>query len=432
MAGSFRSGVFNIKMTQFLLILGGITLLLDWYVFQGLKRLTASWRSARARKMAHWAYWVFFVCFIIGFGISIYLRFSEDRTTPFVQWFINAFLTFLVTKLVFSLVLLAEDIYRGATAVFRFFRRASGNKRKQKKQLVPERRKFMSQLALGLASVPFFAFIYGTVKGKYDYTVHRHTLYFDDLPEAFDGFTITQVSDIHSGSFDNAAAVQRGIELVKAQQSDMFVFTGDLVNDHASEIEPFMEGFGQIKAPYGQYSILGNHDYGMYADWESEAAREADMERLKQHHATMGYRLLLDEHVVVEKDGEKLALLGVENWGRGFIEKGDLDKALTGVEENAFKILLSHDPSHWDEVVKTHRSHVHLTLSGHTHGMQFGVETPLVRWSPVQYRYDNWAGLAKDNQRLLYVNRGFGFIGFSGRVGIWPEVTVLELRKGKA
>ncbi|RDV16900.1 metallophosphoesterase [Pontibacter diazotrophicus] len=417
-------------MSQFILILGIITLILDWYVFQGLKRLTANWRSQRVRKIIYRAYWVFFIGFIIGFGFAIYFRFSADRSTPLIQWFINAFLTFFVTKIVFTLVLFAEDIFRSGAAVVPFFRRKD-KKGKQKEPLFPERRKFMSQLALGLASIPFFSFIYGTVKGKYDYTVHRHTLYFDDLPEAFDGFTITQVSDVHSGSFDNAAAVQRGIELIKAQQSDMFVFTGDLVNDYASEIVPYMDGFGQIRAPYGQYAVLGNHDYGMYAEWDSEAAQEANLERLKQHHAAMGYRLLLDEHVLVEKDGQKLALVGVENWGRGFIQKGDLDKALTGVEEDAFKVLLSHDPSHWDEVVKTHPSHVHLTLSGHTHGMQFGVETPLVRWSPVQYRYENWAGLAKDNQRLLYVNRGFGFIGFSGRVGIWPEVTVLELRKGK-
>ena len=423
-------------MSQFILILGLFTLFLDWYVFKGLKRLTAGWRSTRLRKTVLWAYWVFFVCFLIGFGISIYIRFADDHATPLVQWFINAFLTFLVTKLVFSLVLLLEDICRIAVSFFRFFKSSTGSADKsigsadKKEPLVPERRKFMSQIALALASIPFVSFIYGTVKGKYDYTVHRHTLYFDDLPEAFDGFTITQISDIHSGSFDNADAVQLGIELVKAQQSDLFVFTGDMVNDHASEIVPYMDAFGQIKAPYGQYSILGNHDYGMYADWESEAAKETNMERLKQHHANMGYRLLLDEHVQIEKDGQKLALLGVENWGKGFIQVGDLDRALEGVEEDAFKVLLSHDPSHWEEVVKEHPTRVHLTLSGHTHGMQFGVETPLVRWSPVQYRYKNWAGLAQDNKRLLYVNRGFGFIGFSGRVGIWPEVTVLELRRG--
>ncbi|WP_161887940.1 metallophosphoesterase [Pontibacter russatus] len=416
-------------MLRFIMFLGVISLFLDWYVYQGVKRITANWQSARLRAAVRWAFWFFFIGLIIGFAITIYLRFSADRSTPLVEWFINAFLTFFVTKLVFVLVLFAEDVYRTLVAIFRLFRRAGDGKTAQK-PLLPHRRKFMSQLGLALAGIPFFAFVYGTTRGKYNYTVHRHTLYFDDLPEAFDGFTITQLSDIHSGSFGDAAAVYEGIELAKAQQSDLFVFTGDLVNDLASEIEPYIPALRQVKAPHGQFSILGNHDYGMYHNWESEAAQEANLAKLKQHHADMGFRLLLDEHVMLEKDGEKIALIGVENWGRGFIQLGDLDKALNGVEADTFKILLSHDPTHFEEVVKVHPTHVHLTLSGHTHGMQVGVETPLVRWSPAQYRYKNWAGLAKENGRLLYVNRGFGFIGFSGRVGIWPEITVLELRKG--
>jgi predicted MPP superfamily phosphohydrolase len=270
------------------------------------------------------------------------------------------------------------------------------------------------------------------VKGKYQYTVHRHTLFFEDLPAAFDGFTITQLSDIHAGSFDDPEAVQRGVDLAKAQKSDLFVFTGDLVNDHATEVVPYMGHFKQLRAPFGQFSILGNHDYGMYAQWPSEEAKEKNLQTLKNHHAELGYRLLLDEAVTIEKGGDKLSLVGVQNWGKGFIQIGNLDKALENVAPDAFKILLSHDPSHWQEVVKHHKKHVHLTLSGHTHGMQFGVETPVFKWSPAQYRYEAWAGLAEEFGKKLYVNRGFGFIGFSGRVGIWPEITVLELRKGKA
>jgi len=417
-------------MQRFILILGILSLFIDWYVFQGIKRLTADWQSARMRRLVYWAYWLFFIGFIVSFGYAIYLRFSTGYTSSFTQWAINAFITLFVTKLVFILVLFAEDIYRFIVAAFRFVRHL-GRGNATQKPLLPERRKFMSQAALFLAGIPFAAFVYGIVKGKYDFTVHRHTLYFDDLPEAFEGFTITQISDIHSGSFDDAEAVQRGIEMAKAQKSDLFVFTGDLVNDHASEIVPWINNFAQLRAPYGQFSILGNHDYGMYVNWPSEAAQEANLDRLKQHHIELGYRLLLDENVTIEKDGQKLALLGVENWGTGFIQRGDLDKALAGVDENAFKILLSHDPSHWEEIVKHHPTRVHLTLAGHTHGMQLGVETPLIRWSPVQYRYKHWAGLAQENNRRLYVNRGFGFIGFSGRVGIWPEITVLELRKGK-
>ncbi|WP_114779029.1 metallophosphoesterase [Botryobacter ruber] len=418
-------------MQRFILILVIITLILDWYVYQGIKRLTAGLESRQLRLAIRWGYWVLFTGLIVGFGASIYVRFSTDRATPVVQWFINAFLTFLITKLVFVLVLLAEDISRMFVAAFRFFRHA-GKDDPKPKPLLPGRRKVVSQLALALAAVPFSAFVYGVTKGKYAFKVRRQVLYFEDLPKAFDGFTITQVSDVHAGSLDDAAAVQRGVELAQAQQSDLYVFTGDLVNNFASEIEPFMESFSQLKAPYGQFAILGNHDYGMYHEWPSDAAREENLEKLKRHHAEMGYRLLLDEHVVLKKGGEELVLLGVENWGRGFIVKGNLDNALKGVDKKAFKVLLSHDPSHWTEVVKQHPTHVHLTLSGHTHGMQFGVETPLGKWSPVQYRYENWAGLAYHNNRQLYVNRGFGFIGFAGRVGIWPEITVLELRKGKA
>lgn len=416
-------------MVQFILILGLVSLLLDWYVFQGFKQLTGNWRTKSYRKGLYRLYWVLFIAFLLGFGLSIYLRFAKELSTPFTKWFINAFITLLVTKLAFSLVLLLEDLWRGVAAMSRFISSKSGE---AEQELVPGRRLFISQLALVGASIPFASFVYGIVKGKYDFTIHRQTLYFEDLPDAFDGFTITQISDIHSGSFDDMAAVRRGVEMVKALQSDLFVFTGDLVNDHASEIVPYMDLFGSIQAPHGQYSILGNHDYGLYAEWPSEEARKENLQRLKQHHAAMGYRLLLDEHVQIEKDGQRMTLLGVENWGTGFIQKGDLNKAMKGVEAGAFKILLSHDPSHWDEIVKVHPTQVHLTLSGHTHGMQFGVETPLVRWSPARYRYENWAGLARHNNRLLYVNRGFGFIGFSGRVGIWPEITVLELRKHSA
>ncbi len=409
--------------------MGIISLFMHWYAFQGIKKLTAKWQSSTLRQAVHGGYWALFFVLMGSFAYAFYLRFSTDHATAFTQWTINAFLTYFVTILIFILVLFLEDMYRVVAAAFRLVRRPRGQRTEK---LLPERRRFMSQLALVMAGIPFASFLYGVTKGKYDFTVHRQVVYFDDLPEAFDGFTITQISDVHSGSFDNAEAVQRGIDLVKAQKSDMFVFTGDLVNDLAPEIVPYIDLFKQIKAPYGQFSILGNHDYGMYHQWPSEAAHEQNMVRLKQHHAELDYRLLLDEHVTIEKGGEKLTLVGVENWGKGFIQKGDLDKALTGVDEKAFKILLSHDPSHWEEIVKHHPTHIHLTLSGHTHGMQVGVETPLVRWSPVQYIYKHWAGLAEENNRQLYVNRGFGFIGFSGRVGIWPEVTVLELRRKSA
>ncbi len=415
-------------MRSLILILAIAAVLMSWYVYQGIKTLTQNWQNKQLRLAVRRGYWFLFACLMGSFAYAFYLRMTNDYVTPFMQGGINAFMTYLVTALVFILVIFAEDIYRGFVAVVRYFKRD----RATHVPLLPARRRFISQLAVALAGIPFVSFLYGVTKGKYDFTVHRHALYFDDLPEAFDGFTITQLSDIHAGSFTDPAAVQRGIDLVKAQKSDLFVFTGDLINDLAPEIVPYMGHFSQIQAPYGQFSVLGNHDYGMYHQWSSETAQAENLQQVKNHHKTLGYRLLLDEHVLLEKGGEKIALLGVENWGQGFIQKGDLDKALEGVDKSAFKILLSHDPSHWQEIVKHHPTQVHVTLAGHTHGMQVGVETPLFKWSPAQYRYKNWAGLAQENNKMLYVNRGFGFIGFAGRVGIWPEVTVLELRKKRA
>lgn len=415
-------------MRRFIMLFGVLSLVMDFYVFQGIKRLTAGLRSARLRKAIHWGYWIFFLSFNLCFSYVAYLRFATDESTTFMKWMMNLFLAFFVTKLIFILFLFGEDLVRSMVAIYRLLTTPK-NDESTGKPAMPGRRKFVSQAGMVLAAIPFGAFIYGMVKGKYDYTVHRHTLYFDDLPKAFDGFKITQLSDIHAGSFDDPAAVQRGIDLVNAQKADMFVFTGDLVNDKAEELVPYLNHFKQLTAPYGQFSVLGNHDYGMYHSWPSQADKEANLNTLKKYHADMGYRLLLDESVTIEKDGEKLSLIGVENWGKGFIQLGDLNKALTNVEKDAFKVLLSHDPSHWEEIVRGHDTHVHLTLSGHTHGMQFGIETPTFKWSPASLRYKTWAGLAEEAGRYLYVNRGFGFIGYSGRVGIWPEITVLELRK---
>ncbi|MBK0402752.1 metallophosphoesterase [Adhaeribacter sp. BT258] len=418
-------------MRRFIVLFGVIALLFDFYVYQGIKRISADWRSATLRKAVRRGYWIFFIAFNICFTVVVFQRFSTGENNDFMKWIMNLFLIFFVTKLVFILVLFGEDLVRAGVALIRLIKQTFSETESDKK-LMPGRRKFVSQSALILASIPFASFLYGMVKGKYQYTVHRSTLFFEDLPAAFDGFKITQLSDIHAGSFDDPEAVQRGIDLAKAQKGDLFVFTGDLVNDYATEVVPYINHFKQLKAPFGQFSVLGNHDYGMYAKWPTEKEKEQNLRDLKQHHADMGYKLLLDEAVTIEKDGEKLSLIGVENWGKGFIQIGNLDKALANISKDAFKVLLSHDPSHWEEVVKHHEKHVHLTLSGHTHGMQFGIETPVFKWSPAQFRYKTWAGLAAEAGKMLYVNRGFGFIGFSGRVGIWPEITVLELRKGKA
>jgi len=419
-------------LVRLFFIFTAITLLLDWYVYHGLKTLVSGWKAAWSRRLVIWGYW------FVSLGVTIVFlagtgSYSTARgMTPFHEWMFSLFLMLLVTKLIFVLVLFLGDIGRFFYGIIRGITRSgskAGGLSKTGGAFFPSRRKFISEAAVLIAAVPFTGFLYAMFKGKYDYKVHKQTLYFDDLPDAFDGFTITQLSDIHSGSFDNSEAVQRGIELAKAQKSDLFVFTGDLVNNAAWEIEPYIPQFSQLRAPFGQFSILGNHDYGDYIKWDSETEKAANLERLKGHHKTLGYRLLLDENVALEKDGQKISLIGVQNWGKGFIQIGDIGKAMEGVDASAFKILLSHDPTHWEEKIRFHPTTIHLTLSGHTHGAQFGVETDKLRWSPVQYRYLDWAGLANEKDRYLYVNRGFGFLAFSGRLGIWPEITVITLKK---
>jgi len=416
-----RGGFFTI-----FLIIGAITLLFDWYVFSGLKTFTNDWQSNKARQIVLWGYLIISVCvtivFLSGFG-----SFNRARgMTPYHEYMLSIFITLFITKLVFVIVLSLGDLGR---LVYGVGNSIVKHNEKSNEPFFASRRKFISELAILLAAFPFTGFIYAMVRGKYDYKIHRETIYFDGLPEAFDGFTITQISDIHSGSFDNTVAVQRGIDLANSLKSDLFVFTGDLVNNAAWEIEPYIDHFKQLKAPFGQYSILGNHDYGDYIQWDNEAEKAANLDKLKQHHKALGYRLLLDENLELERGGQKISLIGVQNWGRGFIQIGDLDKALAGVDKDAFKILLSHDPTHWEEKVRFNTTPIDLTLAGHTHGAQFGVETAGFRWSPVQYRYLDWAGLAHHNKRYLYVNRGFGFLAFSGRLGVWPEITQITLKR---
>lgn len=410
-------------LLKLFIIISVISLLFDWYVYAGLKTWCADWKSRLWRNVMLRSY----LLISVGSTILLLIRIGSFRTAggmrPLNEWILSFFLCFFFTKLFFVIVLFLGDLGRFFAGLFKKAMHNSNG------PAFPARRKFITEIAILVAALPFTSFLYAMFKGKYDYRLYRIILYFEDLPAAFDGFTITQLSDIHSGSFDNTEAVQRGIDLAKAQKSDLFVFTGDLVNNVATEIEPYVERFGAIKAPYGQFSILGNHDYGDYIHWNSDQEKAANLVKLKQHHQQLGYRLLLDENMVIEKAGQTISLIGVQNWGRGFIQVGDLDKALQGVPPGAFKILLSHDPTHWEDHVRYHPANIQLTLSGHTHGAQFGIETPGFRWSPVKYRYLDWAGLANEKNRRLYVNRGFGFLAFSGRLGIWPEVTVIELRR---
>lgn len=289
---------------------------------------------------------------------------------------------------------------------------------------------FFKRMALVLGSTTLGGFVYG-ITNRYNYKIHRISIKFDNLPKAFKGLRIVQISDVHSGSFDNHHAVERGVQKVLDEEADIIFFTGDLVNDRADEITPYQDIFSKLSAPLGVYSTLGNHDYGDYVQWPSQEAKRTNLENLKSKHAQMGWKLMMNEHVILEKGDDKIAIVGIENWGAKahFPKYGDMKKAYQGLHEKEvpFKILLSHDPSHWDNQVLQEYPDIDLTLSGHTHGMQFGVEIPGLKWSPVQFIYKNWAGLYQQGKQHLYVNRGFGFLGYPGRLGILPEITVIEL-----
>ena len=323
--------------------------------------------------------------------------------------------------------MLGEDIFRVGSGSTRFFMQSENF------EFLNSRRKFVSQIGLGLAAIPFASLIYGVTVGKYNYKVIKQRIYFPDLPEAFDGFKITQISDVHSGSFDNAEKINYAIDLVNEQDSDMILFTGDIVNTHATEMHPWIDTFKRIKKhAYGKYAVLGNHDYGEYVTWPNEKEKEANFQAIKGLYGQIDFDLLLNEHTYIEKGADRFALIGVENWGHNFKKAGDIAKASEGVAQSDFKVLMSHDPSHWDYEIKNHDKNFHLTLAGHTHGMQFGIEIPgYFKWSLAQYVYAQWAGLYENLGRYVYVNRGFGFHAYPGRVGIMPEITVIELKKGE-
>ena len=403
------------------IIFFAVYILIDIYAFQALQTLTRS-------SWMYWVYWIVSALVLGNFTWQIIINGDPNHRvlTPQKSYALGFLITLLLPKLVLITILFTEDIVRVPQGIYSFFTEG-----RREKAFLPSRRKFISTVALSLAAIPFTSLLYGMYRGKYNYRVLNHTLEFDDLPDAFDGYTITQLSDIHSGSFDNKEKVDYGVKLANAQNSDLIVFTGDLVNNRSDEMMPWKEVFARLEAKDGKYSILGNHDYGDYVSWESEKAKEDNLDHLKDIHKEIGFKLLLNEHVYLEKDGEKIALLGVENWGKGGFKKaGDIDKAVTGVDKGLFKVVLSHDPSYWDEKLGNDDNFYHLTLSGHTHGMQFGIEIPgWVKWSPVKWRYKHWAGIYENAGRFLNVNRGFGYLAYPGRVGIWPEITVITLKK---
>ena len=399
-----------------LIILTVFIVLVEIYTFQAFKTVSKS-------KIVRYSFLVLSIAVYINFFVMILTYSRSDGQTPQFQMAMGLLLTVSIPKLVVIVFLFGEDFYRW---FLKFISAISNGETKS----LEGRRKFISQLALGLAAIPFTAFIYGIIQGKYNYKVIKHQLVFDDLPEAFDGYTITQISDIHSGSFTNKEKIQYGVDLINEQKSDIMLFTGDIVNNKADEMNDWIDVFSQLEAKEGKYSILGNHDYGDYMDWKKPDDKLKNFQDVKDVHKKIGFDLLLDEHRYLEKDGQKIALLGVENWGKGFNQAGDLQRASAKIKKEDFKILMSHDPSHWEYKVKQDDFNYQLTLSGHTHGLQMGIEIPgWFKWSPSKYVYKQWAGLYQEFGRYINVNRGFGYHAFPGRVGIWPEITVIELKK---
>ncbi|CAN1527996.1 COG1408 Predicted phosphohydrolases [Flavobacteriaceae bacterium] len=398
-----------------------ILLIIDIYAYQALRTLL---------KLK----WMLVSYQIISFFLLIFIVYSFmqfDRSvgqTKQTMYTMGLLLLVYIPKVVMTLVLIGEDVFRIGAGTVNYFSNYDNDI-----DFLASRRKFVSQIGLGLAAVPFLSLIYAVTKGKYNYKVIKQQIFYPDLPDAFDGFTITQISDVHSGSFDNPDKINYAIDLVNEQNSDMILFTGDIVNTDAKEMHPWIDTFNRIKKhEYGKFSVLGNHDYGEYVTWPTEQEKVDNFEAIKDLHRQIDFKLLLNEHRIIQKGEDKIALVGVENWGNNFKKVGDINLASANLTKDDFKILMSHDPSHWEYEVKNHDKHFHLTLSGHTHGMQFGIEIPgFIKWSLAQYVYKQWAGLYENKGRYVYVNRGFGFHAYPGRVGIMPEITVIELKKGK-
>lgn len=415
--------------------------ILELYTFFALRTLTRN-------KFILIGFWILVIAVYVVFFYQMSLAQKDSRFSQNTGYAIAMLLTFVVPKLFILAGLFLEDIFRVFETIANYFQRDT-----TLKDAIPSRRKFISQIALGVAAIPFAGFMYGIFKGRYNFKVIKQQIVFDDLPEAFDGYTITQISDIHSGSFDNKEKIDYAVNLINEQNSDSILFTGDIVNAIAEEMNPWIDTFKKLNAKDGMYSVLGNHDYGYYA-YNTQEEIDENHRKLEQIHKEIGFDLLLNESRSIEKNGQRINILGVENWGasRHFPKRGSLKEATKNIGNNDFNILMSHDPSHFDykevEVGRNNKyglnrvtdeaniidfeKKIQLTLSGHTHGMQFGIEIPFLnfKWSPVKYRYPKWAGLYEEAGQYLYINRGFGFLAFPGRVGIWPEITVIELKKG--
>ena len=411
-----------------------VLLLIDFYIYKALRATRLRWAASPLFPKIWWGYSLLLTaCIVVSIYVSIPLMFRSIILVAF-------FLTF-ISKFTFILILLADDIRRGGVWLTRLLL-------PKKKQVAPaadndaplpekpvkgiSRSQFLTKAGILVAAAPLAPLGWGIISGAYDYRVRREKLYLPNLPREFHGMKIGQLSDVHSGSFYNKTAVQGGVDMLLAENPDVIFFTGDLVNYLANEMRDYQDIFSKVEAPLGVFSTLGNHDYGDYHFGpEPSAAKAKNLQAVKEVHKVMGWDLLLNENRKLKVGNDEIGIIGVENWGTGrFPKHGRLDLALQDTDDMPVKLLLSHDPSHWRAEVLA-RPDVDVMFAGHTHGMQFGVRMGNIKWSPAQYIYKEWAGLYQQGQQQLYVNTGFGFLGYPGRVGILPEITVFELIKGE-
>lgn len=413
------------NMTTWMLLIG-FMILLDIYVFQVAKFLVQN-SNLKTKWVVYSIFWGLSLLSIVLVGLLPYIQFDHWPKNLRNYLFVIV-VGFLFAKLLAAIFFLIDDIRRGSMWLIGKTVPSIGPRFVDESAILISRSAFLTWLGIGVGGGLFSSLLLG-FSNKYNYQVKRYKLAFNNLPAAFKGFKMVHISDIHSGSFNNINAVEKGVQKILKENADIIFFTGDLVNDRATEMNEYKELFSTIKAPFGVFSTLGNHDYGDYVKWDSDEAKKKNLEDLKQVHADLNWRLLMNEHEIIQKDGQSIAIIGIENWsakGR-FPKYGKMKEAYEGTEQIPFKILLSHDPSHWEAEVIPKYSSIDLMLSGHTHGMQFGLENPYFKFSPVQWIYKQWAGLYEIGNQKMNVNRGFGFIGYPGRVGILPEITVIEL-----
>ena len=396
-----------------LIIFFFILVFIEFYFYLGVKKILNR-KSRLIYIFTFFSLYLFFVIYSFSFEIS-----SSSRV---FSYYLSIIFLFLIAKTISLPIILIDDLFR----LFNFIK----SKINTKSKVNLKRRALISKLSLIFSSLTLPVGFDGIFFGKYRYRIINHEINFKNLPKKFDGYKLVQLSDFHCGSLENKHMVDKAIKMINDENADLILFTGDFVNNRYEEVKPWVKSFSKLKAGDDMISVLGNHDYGDYQRWSNKFEKEENFKNLLEIQKKIGFKVLMNENKYIIRGDEKIAIVGVENWGARFNQLGDIEKSIQNTSEIDFKIILSHDPTHWEKILKDHPKKFDLTLSGHTHGMQFGIEIPgIIKWSPVQWVYKYWAGLYTHNGKYLNVNRGFGVLAFPGRVGIWPEITTITLKR---